>query len=109
MRQTQLPADPGRPGVSDTPLAIAASAALPLAILDLERRGGPGDDDYALAHFAAQAVAEKGDQLQFRTPKSKHQAGTAAVFAEFVRGMAVASFCPGGVCFAGVRYEGGAS
>lgn len=88
---------------ADSPLAIAASAAVPLRIAEYRARGGPSGEDFRRCREVySQLLAEKGDVLQYR---GKKQGESAAVFNALVDGLAVMAFCPGGVKFCGTRYQ----
>ena len=81
-------------------LRICLWAAVPLHVIELRRR--PWLELQKLATEAAQIVAEKGDIIRYR---SKKKGETAAAFNSLARGIAILSFCPGGVKFLDDRYE----
>lgn len=83
-------------------LAIAISAAVPLRIIELVRRGGPSDADVKAAGEFSQVLGEKGDRLLFR---SSVPGETADLFNRLAESIAVLSFCPGGVTMFGQKYE----
>jgi hypothetical protein len=74
-------------------LELHLSCCVPLAIDDLQRRGGPLEGDYRDARAFANELAEKGDQILF------HGKATAALATKLVRNMAVMAYAPGGVHF----------
>jgi hypothetical protein len=80
-------------------LQAALETAVPLALAELERRGGPDATDWQAAQAYAATLAEKGDQLLYRSRE------TAAVFAGLVRALAVLAFAPGGVRLLGLHWE----
>lgn len=81
-------------------LKIALSAAVPLWVEELKRR--PLKEVLARAPECAQAVAEKGDVIQFR---SKRRGETAEAFNRLAEGVAILSFAPGGVKAFGLHFE----
>jgi len=84
------------------PLAICLSAAIPLKIAEYKCRGGPTDDDVRRVRGYADTIAERADNLLYR---GKKPGEAAALFNQLADGLAVLAFCPGGVRFAGERYE----
>jgi hypothetical protein len=106
--------------VAGSPLAIALSAAVPLHIFELEARGGPTPDDLERTRGFADVLAEKGDILQFTSPRRKagkgkkaggetdrDRMGTADVFNGLARAIAVMAYCPGGVKAFGSHWKAG--
>lgn len=81
-------------------LRISLSAAVPMHVMELRRM--PMRAVLDIARACGQVVAEKGDIIQF---KSKKKGETAAAFNALARGLACASFCPGGVRFLGLHFE----
>lgn len=75
-------------------LASALDCAVALRILEIQQRGGPTDSDWDRAREIGQLLGEKGDLLMF-TGKKKGE--SAKVFNETAYGIAILSFCPGGV------------
>lgn len=82
-------------------LRAALCAAVPLRIVALQQLG---EEEFA-ARFdrerldgLAQTVAEHGDDVLFR---SKKRGETAAVFNAVADGIALLSFCPGGISIFG--------
>jgi hypothetical protein len=75
--------------------------AVPLRIAEIERAGGPSEQDLAEARSFAPTLGEKGDVLQFGGRKGE----AADLFNRLARALAVLAFCPGGVTFLGTRYE----
>jgi len=88
--------------MTDHLLAIALSAAVPLRIAEYKARGGPGDDDFARVRASANTIAERADNLMYR---GKKPGEAAQLFNTLADALAVLAFCPGGVRFAGARYE----
>lgn len=80
-------------------LAISLSAAVPLWIEELRYLSEL--DRNALAHEAAQIVAEKGDIIQY---KSKKKGETAKAFNALAKGLAICAYQPGGVTFLGMHF-----
>lgn len=81
-------------------LRTALQVAIPLWIEQL--KGLSWDDLTERAHRAAQIVAEKGDIIQYASTKPGE---TAKAFNALAEGVAVLSFCPGGVTFLGDHWE----
>ena len=73
--------------------------AVPLKIADL--RTYPEDQRMVMARQAGQYIASHGDDLMFRSKKGK----SAEAFNQLATGLAALAFCPGGVSFAGMRWE----
>ena len=73
--------------------------AVPLQIADL--RTYSEDARVAMAREAGQYIASHGDDLMFRGKKGK----SAEAFNQLVTGLAALAFCPGGVTFAGMKFE----
>lgn len=88
-------------GPQGKPLRLWLELAVPIALADLARRGGPSAEDYATAPEAAKALAEKGDRLMFGGRKG--EAG--ALAALLARRLAILAYSPGGVTFAGLHWE----
>jgi len=80
-------------------MLVALQAAVPMWQIQLAR--SPWNHIAERAQICAQAVAEKGDVLQFR---SKRKGETAEAFNRLAEGLACLSFAPGGVRFLGVRW-----
>lgn len=89
------------PRVTGHPLAIALSAAVPLAVAELVRKGGPSNDDWVMAREAGQQLAEHGDNLLYRGKPGE----SARLFNTVAHALAVLAFCPGGVTFCGEHWE----
>lgn len=85
---------------SNHPLAIFLEAAVPLHIMELQRRGGPTEEDFQrVKEFGLQLAAE-GDALLFPV-KGK----TAALANRLAEAVAIMAFVPGGTKVFGTRYE----
>lgn len=89
---------------SSHPLSIALSAAVPLWIAEIRRKGGPDAEDMEACRRFSDELAEHGDLLQYRGGRPGQ---TADLFNNFAYCLAVMSFCPGGVRFAGNHWESG--
>ena len=83
-------------------LKISLEAAVPLWIAEIERAGGPSDEDYQTCRDFAGTLAEKGDRILYR---SKVKGETAQLFNALARSIAVMAFCPGGIRLFGMRWE----
>lgn len=88
--------------VKDSLLAMSLQVAVPLWIHRLKDR--PWSELTVMAAEASQIVAEKGDIILF---KGKKKGETAAAFNALARGVAILSFCPGGVTLFGQHWEAG--
>lgn len=88
--------------IANHPLAISAACAVPLRIAEYRAKGGPTEADRERVRGHSQLLAEKGDVLQMGGGKKGE---AARVFNALVDGLAVLAFQPGGVRFAGQRYE----
>ncbi len=73
--------------------------AVPMRIAEL--RTLPEGQRQALAAEAGQYIAEHGDELMYRSKKGR----AAAAFNQLATGLAALAFVPGGVSFAGMRWE----
>jgi hypothetical protein len=81
-------------------LVTALSAAVPLHALEMNRI--PYDVLLQEAPKLGDVIAEKGDIIQF---KSKKKGETASAFNALAKALALLSFSPGGVRFAGMHFE----
>lgn len=91
-------------GPNDELLKISLSAAVPLWIHRV--RSWSPEMRAARAKVCGQAVAEHGDVIMFKQPATKKQPiGTAEAFNMLAEGLALLSFYPGGVKFAGMHWE----
>lgn len=81
-------------------LRMTLQAAVPLHAWEMQRM--PLDHLLRLAPELSQTIAEKGDIIQFKSPKKGE---TAAAFNALAKALALLSFFPGGVRFMGDRYE----
>jgi hypothetical protein len=81
-------------------LEASLSAAVPLWIEQLRDKSF----DFILerARECGQAVAERGDIIQF---KSKKKGASAAAFNALAEGLACLAFAPGGVKFLGLHFD----
>lgn len=83
------------------PLSAYLSVAVPLVIADIHGRGGPTDDDNALARDFAQTLAEKGDILLY----GGKEGDAGELLSQLARALAVLAFQPGGVSVFGLHFE----
>ena len=83
-------------------LAIALSAAVPLHLAALRRRGGPQPSDLELARHASTLLSEHGDILLYRGSK---RGQTAEIFHAVAFALAVMASQPGGTTCAGSHWE----
>lgn len=81
-------------------LQASLSAAVPIEAENLRRL--PLDQVLDLARKSAATIAEKGDIILY---KSNKPGATAQAFAALARGVAAASFAPGGVKLFGLHFE----
>lgn len=100
MSATILTDNPAR--AENPVLAIALSAAVPLRIRAYQEQGGPQESDRERVRSFARVLGEKGDVLQYGSKKSGE---AAELFNRLSDALAVLAFQPGGVVFAGERWE----
>lgn len=81
-------------------LRISLLAAVPLWALQM--RWMEWSDLTTIADDCAQTIAAHGDLLMYR---SKTRGGTAKAFNALAKGLAIASFVPGGITFLGDHWE----
>ncbi len=79
-------------------LDIHLACCVPLAIDDLQRRGGPLESDFQDARDFASELGSKGDQILYRGPETK------ALVSRLARSLATLAFCPGGARFGRTVY-----
>lgn len=90
--------------MNDELLKISLSAAVPLWIMHV--RSWTPERRAERAAVCGQVVAEHGDVIQFKQPATKkHHIGTAEAFNALAEALALLSFYPGGVKFAGQHWE----
>lgn len=79
-------------------------SSLPMAVMlnILNFKNRPWSELQEIATYASQYVAEKGDNILF---KSQKKGDTAKAFNELAKGVAVLAFAPGGVTIFGQHYE----
>jgi len=87
---------------TDTLLRSAVAAAVPLWIVELAKRHDLGTYMGQRGPEIASLLAEKGDLLLFR---GKKKGESAAVFSALAEGIALGSFCPGGIAVFGDHYD----
>jgi hypothetical protein len=83
-------------------LSIGLSAAVPLRIAELQRRGGPTDMDFERIKSVSLLLCEKGDILQFSGGKKGE---VASIFNQLADALSVMAFVPGGVSFDGQHFQ----
>ena len=91
-------------GTNGELLRFALIMGVPNAMRDLHLQGGPLDRDWEAARAFADTLAEKGDNLIY---KSKKKGETAQLCAELIRTLAVMAFVPGGVTAWGLHFDAG--
>lgn len=82
-------------------LQMSLSAAVPLWMHRLQ--GYTWDRIKERLDYVVDMIASHGDNILFR---SKKKGETAAAFNALAEGMAICSFCPGGVRLFGLHFEG---
>lgn len=76
------------------------ATAVPLLIIELISQGGPTDFHYRRVREHGRYIAEHGDAIMF------YQKGTSSeAMTRLVEGIAVLSFCPGGVHIFGLEFD----
>lgn len=83
-------------------LRLSVQVAVPLEIATLKEKGGPNDFQWDWVREFADELGERGDILQFAEGR---KGKTATMFARFAYALAVLSFLPGGITFAGIHFE----
>lgn len=81
---------------------LTVQTAVPLNIAEIKAKGGPNDFQWDWAREFADDLGSMGDILQFKGEKPGQ---TAAVMNRFTYALAIMSFAPGGVDFAGLHFE----
>jgi len=81
-------------------LIVSLEAAVPLHVLEL--RELPWETLCGMTQEVVQIIASQGDNILFR---SRKKGETAKAFNALARGLAILSFYPGGVKFAGLHFE----
>lgn len=82
-------------------MRLHLEAMVPFAIHDLAKAGGPSEQHFARArNVLAWDIAESGDALLYRV-KGK----TSEMMSKLIEGIAILSFCPGGIDFLGLHFE----
>lgn len=83
-------------------LSMTLSAAVPLGMIAMAEKGGPGADDMRRAQKAGDLLGAKGDRLLFGGKKGE----AAKLFNDLSHAIVVLSFCPGGITIFGQHFEG---
>lgn len=83
-------------------LRMSVQVAVPLEIAKLKATGGPNKFQWDWTRDFADVLGERGDILQFAEGRKGE---TATLFVQFVHALAILSFLPGGVEFAGIHFE----
>lgn len=81
-------------------IQLTLATAVPFAIDDLKRIGGPTDGHFGEASAFATRLGAEGDTLLYRT-KGK----TARMMDRLCEVVAVLAFCPGGISLFGLHFE----
>ena len=90
--------------MGDGLLAVSLSAAVPLIIMSMEQdKGRPNEADFHKARCYGNVLANKGDNLLF---KSKKKGETAELFNGLAHAVATMAFMPGGIKIFGQHYIG---
>ncbi len=92
-------------------MRLHVETCVPLMVYEILRSGGIDERHLARAKEHGQAIAEHGDALLYRegTTRNKegqiNNIGTAEMVNKLVEGLAILSFCPGGVTFLGLHFD----
>jgi hypothetical protein len=90
------------------PLALILEGLVPLALLDLQSRGGPTAAEYAAARAVADEVAEHADVLLYsREASLRERKATRGLLGRLAWALAVMAYCPGGSRFGDLRWDAG--
>ena len=83
-------------------LQLHVSAMVPLAILEIQQRGGPDDLDYERVRSYVSELGAKGDAILY---PSKPKGKSAEMVSKLVEAIAVLAFQPGGFKVFGLFYN----
>jgi hypothetical protein len=83
-------------------LPTSLSAAVPLWVYDIYRRGGPLPEDWLHLSQIGHRLAEHGDVLLFGGSRPGE---TADLFNQLAEALAILSFLPAGVSFGSLHFE----
>lgn len=83
-------------------LPTALSAAVPLWVSTIYESGGPTQEDWVRLPQLGQQLAERGDQLLYRSPRAGE---TAERFNTLAKSLALLSFVAGGVSFGDQHFD----
>lgn len=83
-------------------LPLSLSAAVPLWVYDIYRRGGPLPEDWLHLSQVGHRLAEHGDILLFGGSRPGE---TAELFNQLAEALAMLSFLPAGVSFGHLHFE----
>lgn len=83
-------------------LRLSIMTAVPLNIAELKAKGGPNDFQWDWARDFSDELGSRGDILQW---KSEKKGETATMFNQFAYALSIMAFLPGGVEFAGMKFE----
>lgn len=83
-------------------MRLTLSIAVPARIADIRKRGGPNDLDWETLHQIAGDICAYGDVLQFGSERNGQAADQMTGLAH---ALAIISFVPGGIRFAGMHFE----
>lgn len=87
---------------AQTLLPTALSAAVPWWIVEIAERGGPTAHEWTRLQGFGRLLAERGDQLLFRSSRTSE---TAEVFNALAEALAILAFLPGGVPFGDQHFD----
>lgn len=87
---------------SDLLLRLTIGVAVPLLIADLKRIGGPTEYNMEQVRSYSHILGAEGDTILYKSNKKGQTARNTNILCE---ALAVLSFCPGGVTFAGLHFE----
>ncbi len=86
-----------------TLLLQTIASSVPWLIQDFERIGGPTDIDVKRVRSYSHILGAEGDTILYKSNKKGQTARNTNILCE---ALAVMAFCPGGVTFAGLHFEG---
>ena len=90
------------------PLPAFLDLAVSVALMDLQVRGGPTDQDFDEARAFGITLAEKGDTLLFgdgRRKREPGELGPGKLATGLAKSIAVMSYLPGGITAFGRKWE----
>lgn len=83
-------------------IRLALSTGVPLVVRDIQDRGGPQPSDWNRVRAFSDDIGAYGDLLIYASDQREQ---ASALVGRLISTLAVLSFVPGGVTFAGLHFE----